>query len=91
MNHTDMNRAEEERWEEEGCEEEQTLVLRAPEINRKSRGREQLDWGRIFARSGRGRKGRIRAQATTERREEGFARRGMGRRELCARSGSESE
>ena len=32
-----------------------------------------------------------RAGHNGEEREEGFARRGMGRRELCARSGSESE
>ena len=48
--------------------------------------------GKDFARSGCGRKGRISTQATAEGGEEGFGRRGMGRRrELCARNGSESE
>jgi hypothetical protein len=49
------------------------MVSRAPEINRKTRGREQLDCGRIFAHSGRGRKGRIRAQAAADG-GDGFAR-----------------
>ena len=40
--------------------------------------------GKDFARSGRGRKGRISTQATAEGGEEGFGRRGTARIELCA-------
>ena len=50
--------------------------------------------GKDFARSGRGRKGRIREQAAMDGREEGFARCGMGRRRessACAADPSPSE